>query len=157
MAAQAVVEIIRAAGADRVLAWSEEAVGVAGLGAALRDAGIAWHEPEAGVHPSAYRDFEVGLTGADAGLADSGALVVTSGPGRPRSASLVPPVHVALLPIERLYADMAAFWAAHPDATRSSSNLVFIAGPSRTADIELTLTLGVHGPRALHVVLFESG
>ena len=83
----------------------------------------------------------------------TGALVLLSGPGRARSASLLPPVHIALLPANRLYADMASFWAAHPDATRHSSNLVFVAGPSRSADIEMKLALGVHGPGQLHIVL----
>lgn len=155
--ARQVVEIVQSAGADRVLAWSEEAIGIVGLQEGLREAGIGWHEPEEGVHPSAYRDFKVGLTGADAGLADVGSLVLKSGPGRARSASMLPPVHVAILPVERLYTDMASYFVAQPDAIQSGSNLVFIAGPSRTADIELTLTLGVHGPGEFHVVLVGSG
>lgn len=156
-AARQVAAIVEAAGADRVLAWSAEAIGVAGLQEALREAGIGWYQLEEGVHPSTYRDFKVGLTGADAGLADVGALVVKSGPGRARSASMLPPVHVAILPVEHLYADMASFFVAHPDAVQSGSNLIFIAGPSRTADIELTLTLGVHGPGEVYVVLVEGG
>jgi L-lactate dehydrogenase complex protein LldG len=155
--ARQVVEIVQSAGADRVLAWSAGAIGIVGLQEALRETGIDWQQPEEGVHPSAYRDFEVGLTGADAGLAEVGALVLKSGPGRARSASMLPPVHVAILPVEHLYTDMASYFTAHPDAVQSGSNLVFIAGPSRTADIELTLTLGVHGPGEFHVVLVESG
>jgi L-lactate dehydrogenase complex protein LldG len=156
-AARQVAEIVQSAGADRVLSWSEEAIGITGLQEALHEAGIDWHEPDEGVHPSAYKDFEVGLTGADAGLAEVGALVLESGPGRARSASMLPPVHVAILSVEYLYTDMAAYFAAHPDTIESGSNLVFIAGPSRTADIELTLTLGVHGPGEFHVVLAEGG
>jgi L-lactate dehydrogenase complex protein LldG len=78
-----------------------------------------------------------------------------SGPSRPRLASLLPPVHVALVSKRALYPTMAAFFSAHPNIVREGSNLVFITGPSRTADIEQTLTLGVHGPRQVHVVLVE--
>jgi L-lactate dehydrogenase complex protein LldG len=95
----------------------------------------------------------VGVTGALAGLAETGSLVLLNGPGRGRLASLLPPVHVALLTVADLYAGMSAFLAARPDVVRQASNLVFVSGPSRTADIEQVLTLGVHGPRELHVVL----
>jgi L-lactate dehydrogenase complex protein LldG len=153
MAAQKVIEILQEEVATEVLAWSEETIGIAGLREALQAAGVVWHEAETNADPSAYRHVRVGLTGADAGLADTGALVLVSGPGRARLASLLPPVHVAILTTQSLYSDMVSFWAAQPDAIRRGSNLVFIAGPSRTADIEMTLTLGMHGPRAVHVVL----
>ncbi|MDX1520370.1 MAG: lactate utilization protein, partial [Anaerolineae bacterium] len=98
-------------------------------------------------------DIRVGLTGAHGGLADTGAVALISGPGRSRAASLLPPVHIALLPAGRLYPSLPAFLADHPAATGQGSNLVFIAGPSRTGDIEMTLSLGVHGPGEVHVII----
>jgi L-lactate dehydrogenase complex protein LldG len=65
----------------------------------------------------------------------------------------LPPVHIAVLRVERLYSTLEAFFAAHPDAAEAGSNLVLITGPSRTADIEMTLTRGVHGPGEVHVLL----
>ncbi|MFH1573384.1 MAG: lactate utilization protein C [Acidobacteriota bacterium] len=96
-----------------------------------------------------------GITGALAGLADTGSLVLLSGPRSPRLASLLPPVHIALVQAQDLYPSMQSFFEAHPDLAQRGSNLVFITGPSRTADIELILTLGVHGPKILQVVLLE--
>jgi L-lactate dehydrogenase complex protein LldG len=100
-------------------------------------------------------DVGVGVTGALAGIADTGSIVVQSGPQRARAASLLPETHIVLLPADRLYPTMAAFFATQsPQAlTENSSNLVFITGPSRTADIEMIITRGVHGPKRLCVVL----
>lgn len=95
----------------------------------------------------------VGLTGVLAGVAASGTLVLASGPGRGRLPSLLPPVHVAVLRSRDLQPDLAAVLAVHPALVKESSNVVLITGPSRTADIEMTLTHGVHGPKHLHVVL----
>lgn len=95
----------------------------------------------------------VGLTGALAGIAASGTLVLASGPGRGRLPSLLPPVHVAVLRSRDLQPDLATVLAVHPALVMESSNVVLITGPSRTADIEMTLTHGVHGPKHLHVVL----
>ena len=95
----------------------------------------------------------LGVTGADAALADTGALVLVAGPGRGRLCSMLPPVHVALVPLERLVRDLGAFLESRPGLLDEASNVAVIAGPSRTADIEMTLTHGVHGPRHVHVVL----
>ena len=85
--------------------------------------------------------------------ADTGRLVVQCGVGRARLASLLPPVHIAVLKNKPLFPSMAHFIHAHPDAAKETSHLVFITGPRRTADIEQSLTLGVHGPKELHVIL----
>lgn len=97
----------------------------------------------------------IGITGALGGLADTGTIVVQSQPGNGRLASLLPPVHITLLRQADLFPTMAHFLHAHPDALSAASNLVFISGPSRTADIEQTLTLGVHGPKSLHILLLD--
>jgi L-lactate dehydrogenase complex protein LldG len=102
----------------------------------------------------------LGLTGVDLALAETGSLVLRSGPGRPRSTSLLPPCHVAVFDrgvlVESL-AQVSVFleaWHAHDDGLGGVIN--FITGPSRTADIELTLTRGVHGPKEVHAVFVDA-
>jgi L-lactate dehydrogenase complex protein LldG len=95
-----------------------------------------------------------GLTGAVAGLADAGTLVLPSGAGRPLSASLLPPMHLAVLEERNLYDSLEAWLAADGGRWLSQeSAVVLITGPSRTADIEMTLTIGVHGPGRVEVFL----
>jgi L-lactate dehydrogenase complex protein LldG len=95
----------------------------------------------------------VGLTGANGALVDSGTLALVSGPGRGRLASLLPPVHIALVARNKLYPSLPAFLKTHPNVTAEGSNLILITGPSRTGDIEMTLTMGVHGPGEIHVII----
>lgn len=94
-----------------------------------------------------------GITGAAAGIADTGTVAFVSSATRPRLASLLPPTHIAILQTSQMFPNMASFFSAKPDVMRDASNLVFVTGPSRTADIELTLQRGVHGPKFLHVIL----
>ena len=104
-------------------------------------------------HQLGYVPLSLGVTGALTGLADSGSLVLSHGPGRPRMASLVPEVHVALLRVSDLDRTLSIWAHNHPAAAAETANLVMVTGPSRTGDIEQQLNLGVHGPRHLHVVL----
>ncbi len=143
-----------------MLAWHSDDLGVAGLTKALETAGITIKqkgvsaEKKARSHDLAeLGDLVIGLTGASGGVADLGTLALISGAGRGRLASLLPPVHIALLSRRKLYPSLPAFLADHPQATTQGSNLVFIAGPSRTGDIELTLTMGVHGPGEVYVII----
>ncbi|MCC6163351.1 MAG: iron-sulfur cluster-binding protein [Acidobacteria bacterium] len=94
----------------------------------------------------------VGVTGADAALVDTGSVVLLHGEGRGRLVSLLPPIHVVLVRVDRLRATLAEMIAAAPLLPRDSTNVVVVTGPSRTADIEMSLTRGVHGPRLVHVV-----
>jgi len=95
---------------------------------------------------------EVGITTADYGLADTGALVALAAGTESRLASLLPPVHIAVLPADRILTGLGELFTILPDPGALSSSMVLIGGPSRTADIEQILTLGVHGPRELHLV-----
>lgn len=158
--AQKILEILESHQAKRVIAWDNEALGLSGLREALTEDGITIVENNLSPHGTDRKaklaemdDIVVGLTGAHGGLADTGAVALISGPGRGRLASLLPPVHIALLPRKNLYPSIPSFLAAHPTATADGSNLVFIAGPSRTGDIEMTLSMGVHGPGEVHVII----
>jgi L-lactate dehydrogenase complex protein LldG len=68
----------------------------------------------------------------------------------------VPPVHIAILRASRIYATLADVLAMLQSGKELSPAITFITGPSRTADIELTLTIGVHGPQELYVIIDES-
>jgi L-lactate dehydrogenase complex protein LldG len=106
---------------------------------------------------------DLGVTGADLVIAETGTLVLRAAAGRPRSTSLLPPCHVAVFDravlVETLEQVGIALEAWHdgpvPDARGAVIN--FITGPSRTADIELTLTRGVHGPKEVHAVFVDGG
>ncbi len=80
-------------------------------------------------------------------LPETGTLVLESSEEKPRVVSLLPRVHLALLHPSALRADLHHVFAEF----KQKNYLIFVTGPSRTADIELTLTIGVHGPQALYV------
>lgn len=98
---------------------------------------------------------DVGLSVADLGVAASGSLLFLAAPDRPRSVTLLPRSHVAILRARALVPDLAAAcaWLAARGAQASAST--FVTGPSRTSDIENDLTLGVHGPAAVTVFLLD--
>jgi len=96
---------------------------------------------------------DVGLTGCDAALAETGSLAMISAPGRSRAVSLLPPHHVAVVRPEDLRYSMGEFFADFREPLAQAASCTFITGPSRTADIELTLTLGIHGPGRVTVVI----
>ena len=100
----------------------------------------------------------IGITGADYAVAETGSVVVMPRKGLSRLVSLVPPVHVAVVRVEDLVGtldDVFLFRRLeyHRNGGDMGSYLNFISGPSRTADIEMKLVVGVHGPREVHLVL----
>jgi L-lactate dehydrogenase complex protein LldF len=128
-------------GIDAVFAWESGCL-PAGLIERLQVRGIKiGHEFDPGA--------QAGLTGALAGVADTGTLVLPGGPGRPLAASLLPEIHLAVLRERDIFENLQA--ALQLREIREASSVALVTGPSRTADIEMTLTIGVHGPREVHV------
>ena len=103
---------------------------------------------------SARSDDLIGVTGAFCAIAETGTLMTLSGPATPPSASLLPETHIAVLRCDRIVRSMEDAWdllrREHKGMPRAVS---FISGPSRTADIEQTVTLGAHGPYRVHIIL----
>jgi L-lactate dehydrogenase complex protein LldG len=93
-------------------------------------------------------------------IAETGTLVLSARPGQMRGVSLLPPVHIAVGRTAQIVATMADYLlllqAEGTDVQQHMTSCVScITGPSRTGDIELTLTVGVHGPRELYLVLLD--
>jgi L-lactate dehydrogenase complex protein LldG len=151
--------------ATSVVAWDRAQIGLPGLDALLAELGVQAIDGdiigfERAARLRALEPAPVCISGADAGIAESGTIVLRSGAGRGRLASLIAPVHIAVLRRARIVRGLGAALAMLQeqhgrDMLVDSSNLTLISGPSRTGDIELTLTLGVHGPREIHVVLID--
>jgi L-lactate dehydrogenase complex protein LldG len=96
-------------------------------------------------------DCAVGITDVDAGIAESGSLVVSTN-GRIRNAWITPPIHIAIVRAPQVLADLVDLFELRPDALDAASTTI-ITGPSKTADIEGVLVTGVHGPAAVELVL----
>lgn len=125
--------------------WETPYLRQLGVTEILNSLGIELISPNADKYKMAQCDL--GITEADYLLPETGTLVLKSSYKKPRAVSLLPRIHLAIVRPEMLRADMHQVFAEAKD----NKYLVFITGPSRTADIELTVTLGVHGPKNLFV------
>ena len=106
------------------------------------------------------RHADIGLTGTDYALAETGSLVIVPRRGLSRLVSLVPPVHIALVRPEEVLESLHDLFLMrrleyYRRGGEMGSYLNFITGPSRTADIEMTIVQGVHGPKSVHLVLID--
>jgi L-lactate dehydrogenase complex protein LldG len=97
---------------------------------------------------------DVGVSRAVCGLADTGSVVLAAGPDEPRGRSLLPPVHVTILDAERILPGLPELFAELRGELPSA--LAIVTGPSRSADIEQKLVLGVHGPGEVHIIIRSS-
>jgi L-lactate dehydrogenase complex protein LldG len=157
-------EILTNHQATQVLTWDLAAIPLPGLEALLNELQIAQAPGQilgATDHAAAMARLgpvPVGISGVDAAVAESGTMIVVSGPGQGRLASLLPPTHVAIIPRDRIARSLpdgvALVRRRYGDALfRDHSNMTFITGPSRTADVGGEIVLGAHGPAEVHAII----
>lgn len=160
-------------GTRRVLSWSAENLPVAGVLEALDVLNVVVTTPDLRALPVKLRPqdpagrkellagietVQVGITGADAAIAETGTLFLASGPGRPLLVSQMVRRHLVLLPASHLYPTVQSWLSAQRSAGVSlvrTSSLTALTGVSRSRDIELHPSVGVHGPRRRHVIIVK--
>lgn len=152
-------EVAEAAGARTIICSNPRVADEFGIANRLAARGIAFiSDPSQSDIVTTAERAQIGVTGVDYALAETGSLVLVARPGQPRSVSLLPPVHIALIRPEQIirgFDELFDLLRADFEATGVKSAVTFITGPSRTADIELKLVVGVHGPQQLHAVLLD--
>jgi L-lactate dehydrogenase complex protein LldG len=141
----AVQDLVQREEVEKATLWPSAGLAELGLEKRLRSRGVQIIPANAGKHALAQCDL--GVTEVDFALPETGTLGLLSAPEKPRMVSLLPRVHLAILRPQALRADLHQVFLE----AKNRGYLIFITGPSRTADIELTVTLGVHGPKSLYV------
>jgi L-lactate dehydrogenase complex protein LldG len=100
-------------------------------------------------------NVDAGITSAAGAIAETGALILWPTEKEPRLMSIVPPIHIAVLQADKIYNSLSEVMQTENWSAKMPSNVVLVSGPSKTADIEMTLAFGVHGPKELIVLILE--
>jgi L-lactate utilization protein LutC len=161
-ACEKVRELLISHHTTRLLAWDFRHIPIKNLENPIRELGIEIIHPD--IHDEFRRETlvmaetaQVGLTGVDFAIAATGTLIVSTGEGKPRIPTVLPPSHIAVVTLEQIIPRLEN-WIAYQRANDlpsiyNNSNICFISGPSRTGDIEKQLVLGMHGPGQVQVVI----
>lgn len=160
-AVAAVLDLVRTRSARRVLLSGDDVLAALQIVEPLRAAGVEVMEfgtREIEGSREAFFQVDLGLSGVDYLIAETGSVILTTRPEQPRSLSLLPPIHVAVAERRQILPDLFDLFAAlgvRPGELPACVSI--ITGPSKTGDIELRLVTGVHGPGEIHVVLIDPG
>jgi L-lactate dehydrogenase complex protein LldG len=152
------VALAREIGARTAAVGAGITLDTAAVARALEQAGIGVIRPGAGgdADRASYRECvagcDLGVAEADGAIASTGTLAFVGRPESPNSLTLLPPVNLIIFNADRVRPDLAAMVAAIGPATFTSKRVAMVTGPSRTADIEKMIVLGVHGPKKLYAV-----
>ena len=149
-----VLSLAREKGTKLLVRWDDEELEALGVDDPLKEEGVEvavwWGLDD-------FREVaggaDIGLTTAEWAIAETGSLILTGGPGRGRTVALLPPTHVAVVPVERLLSTVPEAIEKYAGAEGLPANVCLHTGPSRSGDIEMSLTIGMHGPGDVRVVL----
>jgi L-lactate dehydrogenase complex protein LldG len=151
---QYTVDLTRQQGGTSMVAMGLETQDVNLLEKACKTADLTFIKPPLRSHAN---EIHTALTPVDWGIAETGTLVLDSSSEDVRIATMLSETHVALLPVSKIKPDVTALENEINAVLKAdgSSYYAFITGASRTADIERVLTIGVHGPQELHILIME--
>jgi L-lactate dehydrogenase complex protein LldG len=154
---QAVRQVIGAKAARKILLGRGGMIDRLELPGRLRQEGLEAAPADGPGLPDAWFAADLGISNVEHLVAETGSVVMATGPLEPRSLSLLPPVHVAVADRKQLLPDLFDLFDLFSPVSSSGklppSCMTIITGPSKTGDIELRLVTGVHGPGEIHVVL----
>jgi L-lactate dehydrogenase complex protein LldG len=144
-------DLVQAEHVKRTTMWQARELQELGVADALSALGVEIVPSDS--DKRALAECDLGITGADAALPETGTLVLRASLEHSQSVSLLPRVHLAIVQPSALRADLHQVL----DEVKGDKRVHFVTGPSRTADIEKTLSIGVHGPKALYVWMWSGG
>jgi L-lactate dehydrogenase complex protein LldG len=157
-----VLELLRSHNTTSILSWDFACIPVEGLEEAIRGAGMTIIQPDMRDEfraevIEAVRDAQVGVTGVDAAAATTGTMIVSTGHGKGRLPTVLAPVWMPIMTLDQIIPRVED-WIARErernlETIRSSANVAFITGPSRTGDIEMEMILGVHGSGVVQAIV----
>jgi L-lactate dehydrogenase complex protein LldG len=148
-----VVSLVREKGAKLLVRWEGEELDRLGVDGPLKEAGVevvVWRD--LGDFREVTARADVGLSTAEWAIAETGSLVLTSGPGRGRTVTLLPPTYVAVVAVEKVLSTVPEAIEKYAGGALPA-NVCFHTGPSRSGDIEMEIFVGMHGPGDVHVIL----
>jgi L-lactate dehydrogenase complex protein LldG len=144
-------------GAKLLVRWDVETLEELGVDEPLGEAGVEVVVWRGGEDSRDYKEVaakaDIGLSTAEWAIADTGSLVLTGGPGKGRTVTLLPPTYVAVVPADRVLRTVPEAIQKYAEAGEVPANVSFHTGPSRSGDIEMEIFVGMHGPGDVHVVL----
>jgi L-lactate utilization protein LutC len=157
-AADRVMELVRTKSARKTLLGRGPALDRLGLAKRLHQNGVEVTAVDAFTAENCREPFfaaDIGISGVDYLIAETGTVVLLTQPQAARSVSLLPPVHIAVADRGQLLPDLFDLFERLPPEEGMPACISLITGPSKTGDIELRLVTGVHGPGEIHVVLIN--
>lgn len=157
-------ELLTRHGVQNLLCWEHPVLDQLGLAELASERGIqVWSHGNLSKLPAADQRSTIvgcdfGITSVDWAVAETGSMALAAKNEHPRVASLLPPVYLTVVTREQIVPDLFDVFTQLQDRApdRMPSNLVFVTGPSKTGDIELKLTTGVHGPGTWYVMVIET-